>query len=128
MLSIEFTNFDKVSAGLHKAPDEMKKEVGNAIGKSMEMVATESKRLTPLKTGYLRSSIGSDANPDGIFKQKGFTGYVGTNVKYAWRQHEELKWHHSDGEAKYMEKGAKNALPYVEKTMQKAIENVIKSI
>lgn len=129
MLSIRYKNFKGLSEGFRSAPAELENNLYQAIGQSMEMVATESKRLAPIDEGVLRSSIGSSSHESGIFRQDGLTGYVGTRLVYAWYQHENESLNHPrGGEAKYMEKGAERARPFVQKTMRKAVQDTINSI
>lgn len=49
----------------------------------------------PKDTGYLRNT--GETDQDGLAASIYFEG------PYAVRQHEELDWHHQDGEAKYLE-------------------------
>jgi len=54
--------------------------------------------LTPLEYGDLRDSIEVDeATPDHL------ESAVFTNSPYARRQHEELQYHHKQGQAKFLE-------------------------
>ncbi len=60
-----------------------------------EVIKQESIERTPKETGALRSDC-STASGDG-------EAAVFYSLPYAARQHEELGWHHGDGEAKFLE-------------------------
>ena len=124
MISIKISGLDKLIRNMKNAPAAMKEELELAMGQSIEMIEGESKRRAPLKTGILRSSIGGTQGWKNI---KPFISSVGTNVKYAWLQHEG-NFKHRVGEKKYMEKGAKASESYVEKRFNQAIEKLAKGI
>lgn len=110
-----------------KAPEVLNAEIHDALGQSIAMVETEAKRRTPVKTGYLRSSIGAnigDQNtPVGYSFIKGLTAGVGTNVSYSVAVHEGHQ-KHNNGERKYMEKGLEAASDYIKQRFEKAFVNL----
>lgn len=121
MLSIRFTGLDRLASRMSSAPRELEKQLAKALGRSIAMAETESKRRTPVDTGYLRSSIGGAG---GFSFVRGFTAGVGTNVNYAIFVHERIGLRHPVGGAKFMEKGAKAALPFINKEMEKVAGKV----
>ena len=88
------------------------------------MAETESKRRTPVDTGLLRSSIGGTRGWSWV---RGLRASVGTNVEYALKQHEGF-YRHKVGERKYMEKGAKAAIPFIKGRFNKAADNVARHL
>ncbi|WP_146206263.1 hypothetical protein [Auritidibacter sp. NML100628] len=71
------------------------------LNNAAEHLRATSVPLTPLDTSRLRGSlVVNEATPNGLVAS------VSTNLPYAVRQHEELGYHHRDGQAKYLETGA----------------------
>jgi len=124
MISIKVTGLDKLLKNMKNAPATMKREMEVAMGQSIAMVEGESKRRTPVRTGILRSSIGGSQGFKAIAP---FISSIGTNVKYAWLQHEG-NFRHRVGERKYMEKGALASEKFIEKRMGEAMEKLANSI
>ena len=118
MLKIKIKNLDKLVRGLREFPPELKTEIGKAIMKSAYLVEGKSKPITPVLTGQLRGSIAS--------KFSSFQAIIQPNKEYAIYVHENLTAHHPVGEAKFMEKGAKQAEPQIQREFQGAINNVIR--
>ena len=84
------------------------------------MTETESKRLTPVKTGNLMTSIGGAS---GYSFVRGVVAEVGTNVGYAGYVH---KYHKT--KSMYMERGYKAYINYIEKVFSQALENYFREI
>lgn len=120
MIYIKFTNIDNVIKKFSNAPVVLLNEMEKAMGRSLSMVETESKRRTPVATGLLRSSIGG---AQGYKFVKPFKAGVGTNVRYAIYVHEG-HGRHKVGERKFMEKGAKTSVPFIQKTLDEALKNL----
>lgn len=117
MITVSFTGLEPLIRNFGNSPSLIEKVIGQALGKSIAMVETESKTRTPVDTGLLRSSIGGAM---GYSYVKGLTAGVGTNVKYAWAVHEG-NGRHKVGERKFMEKGASAATPFITKQMEGAM-------
>ena len=125
MLSLRFTGFENLGNKLAKPSKKIENALSLALGRSIAMVETESKRRTPVDTGQLRSSIGGR----GGFKfVRGLEAGVGTNVKYAVYVHENLKSRHPIGQAKFMEHGARAAIPFMQKELEKAGQKLVQEI
>lgn len=82
----------------------MSKEVRGAVAKALFEEASnihrESQRLVPVDTGVLRSTGIVEVNAEGLnFK----ISYGGPAAPYAARQHEDLSYKHTTGQAKYLE-------------------------
>ena len=121
MLSIRFTGLDRLSQRMKTAPRELERELEHALGRGLAMAQSESQRRTPVDTGYLRSSIGGAG---GFSFVRGLIAAVGTNVRYAIFVHERLKLRHPVGGARFMEKGAKAATPFIQKEIEKVAGKV----
>lgn len=69
-----------------------------ALNYGAELLRGYSVPLAPLDRGPLRASAQvTEATPASL------TSHVSYDTPYAARQHEELDWHHEDGQAKYLE-------------------------
>lgn len=121
MLSIKITGLDRLTSRMKSAPRTLEREISNALGRGIAMVETESKRRTPVETGYLKSSIGGAG---GYSFVRGWIAGVGTNVKYAIFVHERMGLRHPVGGAKFMEKGAKAAIPFIRKEIERVAGKV----
>lgn len=66
-----------------------------AVGRGMEHVRTVAASLTPVRDGYLVGSAGVT-----VHGNEARLTYEGP---YARRQHYELDWHHTQGQALYLE-------------------------
>jgi len=103
---------------------KVEKVLKRAFGRALSKIEGEAKKRTPVDTGFLKSSIGAvvgniDATPGYQFIKKLKAG-IGTNVVYAIFVHEGHS-RHTVGERLYMEKGAKASLPFIRRTMEKAM-------
>lgn len=114
------TGLEDLARKMRGAPQEMEGEITKALGRGLEMAKTESQRRTPVLTGYLKSSIGGAGGYNFV---RGMTAEVGTNLKYAYYVHE-YNYRHKVGEMLFMEKGAKAAIPYIQREMEKVAEKV----
>ena len=59
----------------------------------------KSQRVAPLEEGDLRGNATAEVKKT----NNGFVGEVGFGEEYALRQHENLNYHHNEGQAKYLE-------------------------
>jgi hypothetical protein len=95
------------------------REIGAASDQAMaenaEHLLGEAIQLAPKDLGDLRGS--GDVRPlgDGEYE----VGFYG--LPYALRQHEELDWHHDEGQAKYLEQ------PFAE-NMDRYVQNVADAV
>lgn len=121
MIEVRFTGLNNLVKRMKNAPQEIEKELSMALGRGIAMAETESKRRTPVATGYLRSSIGGMGGYQFV---RGLTAGVGTNVKYAIYVHENMRSRHTVGEAKFMEKGAKASIPFIKTEVEKVAGRV----
>ena len=124
MISMHITGFDKLAKNLRTSPEILAKEMKAALGDAVAMAETESARRTPVDTGLLRSSIGGAR---GFKSIRNFFAEVGTNVQYALFVHEG-NGRHATGERKFMEKGARAAIPFIKKRVTTAMQNLARSI
>ena len=132
MISVKITGLDRLTKQFGLFPTFLAKHINGALRKSVSMVEGEGKRRTPFKTGNLRASIGAvvgggvNTKPGYLFVKK-LTAGVGTNVVYAWKQHEGY-YKHKVGERKYLEKGMKAAIPFIKGQMQQMVKNIANDI
>ncbi len=120
MITMKITGLENLRKRFADAPQVLEREVGLSLGKSIAMVETESKRRTPVRTGYLRSSIGGAS---GFSFVRGLTAGVGTNVNYAIHVHEGYG-RHKIGERKFMEKGLGASKEFIKEKIQEAMNKL----
>lgn len=125
MLSLEIKGFDELLNNLRGSKRILHRNIKVALDKSISHAETSSKRLTPVDTGLLKSSIGGVRGWSWV---RGWRASVGTNVRYAVYVHEDKNAYHNDGEAKFMEKGLKRSKPFIERTLQKALDKTAKDL
>jgi len=116
MIAIQITGLEKLANRMSTAPREVERQLSMALGRGIAMAEGEAKRRTPVDTGYLRSSIGGSG---GYSFVRGLIAGVGTNVKYAIYVHENKRAKHRVGEARFMEKGALAAVPFITSEVEK---------
>lgn len=81
-----------------------------ALNHGAEMLRGDSVPLAPIDRGPLRGSAQVTPATRG-----NLTAHVSYDTPYAARQHEELDWHHDEGQAKYLEEPLnRNASKYQE--------------
>lgn len=113
MITIKLKNFDKIQETLKKSPRKMGQELAVAIKKSALMIERESKKLTPVDTGRLRSSIVSDIRP--------MRATIAPHTDYAIFVHEGTRYMKS---RPFMKEGVEKV--DVNKYFEQAIENTLK--
>ena len=118
-ISIRIENIEEVQRFLESRPRRTREELDRAVKKTALLVQGEAKRRTPVDTGRLKTSIKSKT-----FKSK-LSGEVFTAVRYAIPVHENLRARHTVGEAKYLERAAKQSVPRINKFFKDAIKNII---
>ena len=120
MITLEIKGFKEMEKRFKKAPKVLQSGMKKAMGRSIAMVETESKRRTPVLTGLLKSSIGG---PQGFKSIGAFKGTLGTNVKYAVFVNYG-RGSHKVGERMFMEKGLSAATPFIKKTFQEIFKKI----
>ena len=107
---------------MKQSPVFVAKELHNAIVKSVAGVRREVLPRTPYKTGMLRQSLtrGIEIKP--------LSGSIGSNLIYAWPQHEGHFRHPKGGERKYLYNAAKAQVKPITKLFEIAVKNVLKTI
>jgi len=81
--------------------DQYPGEVSIALQRVLEEILTESKKICPVKTGYLRGS-GYVSEP--VLGYGQILATIGYSAEYAWWVHENLEaYHHPPTKAKFLE-------------------------
>lgn len=123
MISLRITGIKELERKFKGSKNVLDREMRKALGKSVAMAEGESKRRTPVDTGFLRSSIGGARGWKWV---RGWVASVGTNLEYALFVHEG-HGRHTVGERKFLEKGLKASVSFIEKTMKRATDNLARS-
>lgn len=109
-----------VVSNIQDAVDDIEHGSAEGLAEALLFVATESQQRAPVDTGDLRGSVEvaidgevyahgvegvrngeitvSDEVPESATK-----GEVSYNTKYAANQHEQIAYHHEEGQSKYLE-------------------------
>ena len=117
-VSIKVKNVDEAIRLLKSKPDKLRKELGNAVSKSVLISKKEAKKRTPVATGELRTSIRT--------KSSQLEGEIFSKKRYAIYVHENKKARHTVGEAKYLLNAVKNSRSKINKIFEDAIKEVLK--
>ena len=120
MIRFQIKGLDKLARALGEYPKLSARETQDAINKSLLTIERKAKIKTPVDTGRLR---GGYRLSFGLLK-----GTIFNPVKYAVRQHENLGFRHTTGEAKFLEKGALESLGAINGFFALALEKVLKKI
>ena len=101
---------------LEKILLEMPEDVDGSVRESLLGVCGDLKgkaqRLAPYRHGGLRGSAFYETSIDAAGHIQGTVGFT---MPYAARQHEEMDYRHTDGQAKYLEQPLKeNSAQYVD--------------
>jgi hypothetical protein len=121
MIKIKVKNADAINRAYTQIPQIMNKRMKEALERSIAIVESAAKRKTPVDKGGLRRSI---RKPKEVRKGDRQV-YLGSNLPYARRQHEELHYRHNVGQAKYLEKGLEESKSKVTNIFKKMISDVI---
>lgn len=89
----------------------------SGVRAAAELVREVAVNRAPVETGALRNSA--------KVSQEGTDAVVSFNTKYAARQHEELGWHHQDGQAKYLESALLDSQADVQDAIAKEIRKAL---
>lgn len=108
-VEIDIKGLDQLNAAISEAAAGFGDRAGSALRAEAELIMTEAKKLTPVLTGTLRES----GHVTGPVRGTGTTevGLVfgGPAASYAVYVHENQEAHHSNGEAKFLEKAVNAA-------------------
>ena len=77
MASMEFVGGKQLAARFRASPKNMRRHFGGAMNKAVITIESNTRPLTPVFTGRLRNSIGSQV----ISTETRITGYVGSTLK-----------------------------------------------
>lgn len=126
MIKIKVKNADAINRAYTQIPQIMNKRMKEALERSIAIVESAAKRKTPVnkivgRGGDLRRSIRKPKEVRRGDRQV----YLGSNLPYARRQHEELHYRHNVGQAKYLEKGLEESKSKVTNIFKKMISDVI---
>lgn len=124
MIKVTIPNLAKVKNAFSKYPALTAKEVQTALLKSITEIQRDSRMVTPVDTGRLRTSIGQ-AGGEGIFEVKKMSAEVGTNIKYAVYVHEGTKYMPA---RPFLQQGVDRAMSKIKEYFKDAVENVHLSI
>lgn len=114
---------EAMSNKLRRFQAQFPQKVKAALFIETEIETTEAKKRTPVWTGptgpgypipgLLRASV----HTEGPFQQGNRIWAMivagGAAGAYAWRQHEELEWFHTVGQAKYIESVIMESRPFI---------------
>ena len=102
-MSVTWTGVDNAVRMLRTLRQATPRMVGGALYREGERIMTVSKTLVPVDTGVLRAS-GHVKQPEyGSGRVTVVLGYGGAAAAYARVQHERTDFHHTVGQAKYLE-------------------------
>lgn len=121
-MKVEIKGMDKLRKAMQQAPEMYLKEVHNAFVQSIAAVRRDVLPRTPYKTGMLRQSI-----TRGISIQK-LTASIGSDLIYAWPQHEGNFFHPKGGERHYLLNATKAQLSNINTFFQTAAKNIANAI
>ena len=99
----------------------VRKEMKDALNKSAAVVEYYGKRLSPVDKGHLRRSIQKGNKARAGDRQVS----VGSNLKYALKQHEHTEYHHEIGQAKFLDKALKANEPRIKRYFKEMINNIL---
>lgn len=119
---VKIEGLEKLNAILRNVPIQ----ANEAVFKEMELITQDLKgkgqRLAPKDLGDLRGSAFAEVQRTVFLK---IAGTVGFTEPYALRQHEEMDYHHTDGQAKYLETPYKENVAKYTNDIGKAIKGAV---
>ena len=124
MITIKIKNIDQLLRKYDRVGQIVRKEMKGALDKSASVVERSAKHKVPVDTGHLRKSI---QKPREI-KRGDRQVAVGSNLKYALRQHEGMHFRHRVGEAKFLDKALKENEKKINRFSKQMTDNIIKSL
>lgn len=96
-INVSIGNINKISSALRSSPEIMGRHLDTAIKESIYLIEADVVPRTPVDKGDLRRSLQRGVRFSSLY------GEIGSNLKYALKQHESLHFRHIIGEAKYLE-------------------------
>jgi HK97 gp10 family phage protein len=124
MIDIKIENLEQLMKAYGNVGNIVRKEMKDALNKSSAVVEREAKRRTPVDLGHLRRSIQKTKRVSAGDKKV----YVGSNVKYARRQHEGINFKHTTGEAKFLENALERKKSTIIRYFKEMINNIINKL
>ena len=131
MLTIHIKGLQNLIKKFEQLPRGLHIELSKAIKMSVFQIERETKPITPVDTGRLRSSIGGGSFRGGSYpsgygiKFGNLYGIIGSNVKYAEDVHESYA-RHMVGQTKFLETGAKRSSPEIERFFKSALDRALR--
>lgn len=126
-LQVQIIGIPAVQRALARGSRVARQAVARALYVEGEKIMAESKLLVPVDTGVLRNSGHVQAHGRGD-KFQVLVGYGGPSIPYAIVQHENTKFKHTVGEAKYLEKPAMKAARGMGKRVGSAVARDLKKL
>ena len=80
-ITVSTRGYDKAAGDMAKAAAEVKVKAGRIITKTAYDIAGDAKRLAPVDTGHLKSSISTDVSGDRLSAEIGPTADYGHYVE-----------------------------------------------
>lgn len=118
-MKIEVRGMTELQAKLALLPIETKMAVHDELIDIADDLKGKAQELAPKDKGDLRGSAFGEVD--------GLDCVVGFEAEYAMRQHEEMSYHHTDGQAKFLETPYKANLPqYVANIGLRVLKAVIR--
>ena len=106
-MSIRVTGISNVLNNLNRVRNAITQNINREVSNVAHDLLSKSIQRAPIDTGDLRGS--------GTVEVNGSSAIVAYSTQYALRQHEELNYHHDNGEAKYLENPLKeNERTYIQ--------------
>jgi len=124
MIDIKIKNIEQLMNAYGNVGKIVRKEMSDALNKSAAVVERSAKRKTPVDQGHLRRSIQKGHKARSGDKQVS----VGSNVKYALSQHENLHFRHTTGEAKFLDNALRQNESRINRFFKEMINNIIKQL
>lgn len=121
-MKITVEGLPKLQAILKDIPIQANEAVFKELGLITQDLKGKSQRLAPKDLGDLRGSAFAEVNRTLLLKIVGTTGFT---EPYALRQHEEMDYHHADGQAKYLETPYKENADKYANSIGKAIKKAV---
>lgn len=113
MVNMSIGGITKVARQLAKLIEQAPDEFGRALMIETKIEAKECARRAPKDSGDLRADIHAEG-PERVGRR--IKSYVRTSeatAEYALIQHEDLELHHTNGEAKFIERPLTESAPYM---------------
>jgi len=124
MIDIKMKNMDQLMKVYGKVGQIVQKEMKDALNKSAAVVERAAKKKTPVDSGHLRRSIQKSRKA----KAGESKVFVGSDVRYALKQHEGEHFKHRTGEAKFLDKALRENERKVMAFFKQMINNIIKKL